>query len=257
MCHSLVCRLCGAVGLFSINYFRKKTCSSPCTTATCRAQTSAKETADGAPRASRPAGHRHEDTPRHPHSTRVHTVAREVWARDRQHTHMTHRHRPTTSSGDVDRPPHAEPGLRHRPIKKRFRHSIRREVAVDTNVRRTPYQPYEPRAASYLLTPGHARTTTAPAGSSLITDQGYLLTYLLTYCPPGVPSLLIPPHSQPRALRHTYCAVQHHVPIDPYAERMPRADCSSNTILVNTPGACLLDPPTRSPNAAFAWRCSA
>ena len=41
---------------------------------------------------------------------------------------------------------------------------------------------------------------------------------------------LAPPHSQPRALRHTYCAVQHHVPIDPYAERMPRADCSSNTI---------------------------
>ena len=27
-----------------------------------------------------------------------------------------------------------------------------------------------------------------------------------------------------------YCTVQHHVPIDPYAERMPRADCSSNTI---------------------------
>ena len=27
-----------------------------------------------------------------------------------------------------------------------------------------------------------------------------------------------------------YCTVQHHVPINPYAERMPRADCSSNTI---------------------------
>ena len=27
-----------------------------------------------------------------------------------------------------------------------------------------------------------------------------------------------------------YCTVQQHVPIDPYAERMPRADCSSNTI---------------------------
>ena len=27
-----------------------------------------------------------------------------------------------------------------------------------------------------------------------------------------------------------YCTVQHHVLIDPYAERMPRADCSSNTI---------------------------
>ena len=47
---------------------------------------------------------------------------------------------------------------------------------------------------------------------------------------PSVVKCLRPPHSQPRALRHTYCAVQHHVPIDPYAERMPRADCSSNTI---------------------------
>ena len=27
-----------------------------------------------------------------------------------------------------------------------------------------------------------------------------------------------------------YCTVQQHVPIDPYAERMPRANCSSNTI---------------------------
>ena len=27
-----------------------------------------------------------------------------------------------------------------------------------------------------------------------------------------------------------YCTVQHHVPIAPYAERMPRANCSSNTI---------------------------
>ena len=51
---------------------------------------------------------------------------------------------------------------------------------------------------------------------------------------------LAPPHSQPRALRHTTVVVIH-IPcvlycptscpyIDPYAERMPRADCSSNTI---------------------------
>ena len=40
-----------------------------------------------------------------------------------------------------------------------------------------------------------------------------------------------PPHSQPRESPTThYCTVQHHVPKDPYAERMPRADCSSNTI---------------------------
>ena len=39
----------------------------------------------------------------------------------------------------------------------------------------------------------------------------------------------IPPLTTESPTTH-YCTVQHHVPIDPYAERMPRADCSSNTI---------------------------
>ena len=49
---------------------------------------------------------------------------------------------------------------------------------------------------------------------------------------------LVPPHTHktesPLRQTHYYCTVQHHVPIDPYAERMPRADCSSNTSR-NTP----------------------
>ena len=47
-------------------------------------------------------------------------------------------------------------------------------------------------------------------------------------------SLLITPPTPPTHNRESptthYCTVQHHVPIDPYAERMPRADCSSDTI---------------------------
>ena len=37
----------------------------------------------------------------------------------------------------------------------------------------------------------------------------------------------LPPFTTESPTTH-YCTVQHHVPIDPYAERMPRADCSSN-----------------------------
>ena len=40
--------------------------------------------------------------------------------------------------------------------------------------------------------------------------------------------LISPPLTTESPTTH-YCTVQHHVPIDPYAERMPRADCSSNT----------------------------
>ena len=42
-------------------------------------------------------------------------------------------------------------------------------------------------------------------------------------------SQITPPLTTESPTTH-YCTVQHHVPIDPYAERMPRADCSSNTI---------------------------
>ena len=39
----------------------------------------------------------------------------------------------------------------------------------------------------------------------------------------------LPTHNREPYDTLLYCP-QHHVPIDPYAERMPRADCSSNTI---------------------------
>ena len=56
--------------------------------------------------------------------------------------------------------------------------------------------------------------------------------------PPGGPEVAVrtvSPESPPPPLTTEsptthYCTVQPHVPIDPYAERMPRADCSSNTI---------------------------
>jgi hypothetical protein len=41
-----------------------------------------------------------------------------------------------------------------------------------------------------------------------------------------MPSFVPPPLTTESPTTH-YCTVQHHVPIDPYAERMPRAD---NTI---------------------------
>ena len=48
-----------------------------------------------------------------------------------------------------------------------------------------------------------------------------------------------------------YCTVQHHVPIDPYAERMPRADCSSNTI---RDSISRVSPSLRGPRFAPALR---
>ena len=47
---------------------------------------------------------------------------------------------------------------------------------------------------------------------------------------PSPLSVLSPPPLTTESPTTHYCTVQHHVPIDPYAERMPRADCSSNTI---------------------------
>ena len=56
-----------------------------------------------------------------------------------------------------------------------------------------------------------------------------------------------PTHKTESPLRqtHYYCTVQHHVPIDPYAERMPRADCSSNTSR-NTPPLTTESPTTHT-----------
>ena len=72
------------------------------------------------------------------------------------------------------------------------------------------------------------------AQAGLILFARTLVTWLVWLSPPlttepqpralGLPSFL------PYLPTTHCCTVQHHVPIDPYAERMPRADCSSNTI---------------------------
>ena len=68
---------------------------------------------------------------------------------------------------------------------------------------------------------------------------------------PGLrpPLAITPSLTTERALRHT--TVQHHVPIDPYAERMPRADCSSNTI---RDSISRVSPSLRGPRFAPALR---
>ena len=61
----------------------------------------------------------------------------------------------------------------------------------------------------------------------------------------------IPPPLTTESPTTHYCTVQHHVPIDPYAERMPRADCSSNTI---RDSISRVSPSLRDPRFAPALR---
>ena len=61
---------------------------------------------------------------------------------------------------------------------------------------------------------------------------------------------LSPPLTTESPTTHS-CTVQHHVPIDPYAERMPRADCSSNTI---RDSISRVAPSLRGPRSAPAFR---
>ena len=64
-------------------------------------------------------------------------------------------------------------------------------------------------------------------------------------------SLHCPPTLTTESPTTHYCTVQHHVPIDPYAERMPRADCSSNTI---RDSISRVSPSLRGPRFAPALR---
>ena len=66
-----------------------------------------------------------------------------------------------------------------------------------------------------------------------------------------VPCVSFPPPLTTESPTTHYCTVQHHVPIDPYAERMPRADCSSNTI---RDSISRVAPSLRGPRSAPALR---
>ena len=57
----------------------------------------------------------------------------------------------------------------------------------------------------------------------------FFFFFHLCHCYLSRPCQYLPTHNREPCTTH-YCTVQHHVPIDPYAERIPRADCSSNTI---------------------------